>query len=448
MKIQPLKFLLVTAVVLVAGPIVARAGYNPSDIISDRLYYNAGSMSPSGVQKFLEGYDSYLARYYVGQRSASQIIYEACRSYGLSPKVMLVMLQKEQSLVENKNPSETALRCATGYGSCAAKYLGFETQVDSAAWSLGVGYDAKKGQYNYEVGRTTVTQDGVPVTPANRATANLFIYNPVAGTKSHNGNYLFWSLWWNRYFGTSFPTGTLVQAKGQPGVYLIDREGRKHGFWGSSAFNLTFQPKQIVSVDPSDLLGLSDGDPIKLRDGAVFRAPNGAVFISQDNEKWGVPDRETLKRLGYHTSDAVPVNQTEVDLLPKGPLFDKDNLTRPNGTFIKIAENAAVYLLDQGKKRPFWDKQILNFNYNDHDKVVNISREEMERYPVGPAVKFRDGALLKGPSGGVYVIADGKKCGIASREVFDGLGYKMSNVITVRQAILDLHPNGATIKDY
>ena len=443
-----LKLLLVAAMVFAAGPAIARAAYNPSNIISDRLYYNSGSMAQSDIQKFLEGYGSYLSRYYVGARSAAQIIYEACRSYGLSPKVMLVMLQKEQSLVESKNPSETALRCATGYGSCASKYLGFETQVDSAAWSLGVGYDANKSRYNYEVGKTTVTQDGVAVTPANRATANLFIYNPVAGTESHNGNYLFWTLWWNRYFGASFPTGTLIQAQGQPGVYLVDKEGRKHGFWGSSAFNLTFQPKQIVSVDPSDVLALSDGAPIKLRDGVVFRAPNGAVFISQNEEKWGVPDRETLKRLGYNTTDAVPVNQTEVDLLPKGPLFDKDNLTRPDGTFIKIAENPAVYLLDQGKKRPFWDKQILNFNYNGNYKVVEISQEEMNRYPTGPAVKFRDGALLKGPSGGIFVIADGKKCGLASREIFDGLGYKMSNVITVRQAVLDLHPGGATINNY
>ncbi len=441
-------WLLILGLSLAVSPALAGADYNPNDIISDRLYYNSGAMSQSDIQKFLEGYDSYLANYYVSQRSAAQIIYEACRSYGLNPKVMLVMLQKEQSLIEAAHPTETALRCATGYGSCATKYLGFETQVDSAAWSLGVGYDAKKSSYNYDVGRTTLTQDNVSVTPANRATANLFIYNPVAGSESHNGNYLFWTLWWNRYFGTTFPVGSLIQQKGQSGVYLIGNDGLKHGFWGSSAFNLTYQPRQIISVDESETVGLGNGDPIKLRDGVLFKAPNGAIFISQGDKKWGIPDRETLKRLGYNTGDAVSVNQTESDLLPKGPLFDKDNLTRPDGVFIKTAENPAVYLLDKGKKRPFWDKQVLNFNYNGNYKAVEISSAEMNRYPTGPAVKFRDGALLQGPTGGVYVIADGKKCGISSRAVFDGLGYKMSNVIKVRQSILDLHPNGTTINNY
>lgn len=440
--------LLILGLSLSLCPVFAQADYNPDDIISDRLYYNSSGMSQADVQKFLAGYGSYLANYYVGQRSAAQIIYEACRSYGLNPKVMLVMLQKEQSLIENSNPTETALRCATGYGSCAAKYLGFETQVDSAAWSLGVGYDANKGNYNYDVGRTTLTQDLVYVTPANRATADLFIYNPVAGTEGHNGNYLFWTLWWNRYFGTSFPAGTLIQQRGQNGVYLVGNDGLKHGFWGSAAFNLTYRPAQVVSVDESDVVGLGSGDPIKLRDGALFRAPNGAIYMAQDEQKWGIPDRETLKRLGYNTGDAAAVNQTEVDLLPKGPLFDKNHLTRPDGVFIKTAETPAVYLLDQGKKRPFWDKQILNFNYNGNYKAVEISKTEMDGYPTGPAVRFRDGALLKGPTGGIYVIADGKKCGISSRAVFDGLGYKMSNVIKVRQAILDLHPNGVTISTY
>ena len=60
-------------------------------------------------------------------------------------------------------------------------------QVSKAAWVLGKYYDEHKSNYGYDVGRTTVTQDGVAVTPANRATADLFIYNPVAGVEKGNG---------------------------------------------------------------------------------------------------------------------------------------------------------------------------------------------------------------------------------------------------------------------
>ncbi len=430
-------------------PALASAEYDPSDIISDRLYYASSSMTQSDIQGFFESYNSYLASYTVGGKKAAGIVYDACRAYGVSPKVMLVMLQKEQSLIENSAPSQSALDCATGYGSCDPKYKGFDVQISKAAWVLGQYYDEHKGSYGYDVGRTTVTQDGVAVTPENRATANLFIYNPVAGTEKGNGNYLFWTLWWNRYFDSSFMTGTLIQERGSPGVYLVGMDGKKHGFWGRAAFSQTYRPDQVVVVDASDIVGLGTGDPIKLRDGVVFRSPNGAVFISDDETRRGIPDQETLHLLGYNNQNPIDVSWTEVNLLPEAEKFDKQNLERPDGTFIKTAENPAVYLLAEGKKRPFWGKEILDYNYNGQILVVNISRQELDSYPLGPPVKFRDGALLQSQeTGGIYVIANGLKYGIPSREAFDLAGYDINAVIVVSEKLLSLHGDGGTAGGY
>ncbi|MFC1721668.1 hypothetical protein ACFL0Z_02025 [Patescibacteria group bacterium] len=434
--------------ILVSGlclPLFGLAGYNPDDIISDRLYYSSTSMNKSDIQNFLAGYGSYLASYTVGGKKAADLIYESCRTYGISPKVMLTMLQKEQSLIESSSPSQSALDCATGYGSCDPKYKGFDVQVGKAAWVLGKYYDENKGSYAYDVGKTTVTQDGVAVTPENRATADLFIYNPVAGTEKGNGNFLFWTLYWNRYFDADFMTGTLIRERGDQGVYLVGTDGRKHGFWGSAAFSQTYRPDQVIEVDASDVVGLGTGDPIKLRDGVVFRSPNGAVFISDDTKRRGVPNQETLHDLGYSNRDPIDVSWTEVNLLPEGAKFNDKDLDRPDGAFIKTAENPAVYLIDEGKKRPFWGKEILDFNYNGQILVVDISQKELDSYPVGPPVGFRDGALLQSKeTGGIYVIANGQKYGIPSMDAFKNFGYEMANVIPVSNKLLSIHPDGGT----
>ncbi len=441
--------LLLAATILIV-PALASAGYtyDANNLISARQYYNSNGMTRSDIQKFLETRGSGLATQKVGNKKISDLVYEACKSYGLNPKVLLVMYQKEQSLISTAKPDQDQLDCALGYGSCNSKYDGIEVQTDYAAYSLGEGYDKKKGQYTYEAGKTTKTQDGVDVTPANDAVANLFIYNPVYGKEKCNGNCLFNKLW-DDYFGSWFPTGTLVQVKGQPGVYLIDKNEQKHGFWGSAAFGQTYQAKQIIQVEESDLTSFGSGDPIEMRDGLVLRDPDGAVYISQGGERLGIPDQDTLHKLGYDNSDPVDAGWTEVNLLSKGENFDKDNFTRPDGTFIKTADNPAVYLLDQGKKRGYWDKQILGFNYSGQINVVEVSKKEMDGYAKGPAVKFRDGALLTTKnSPGIFVIANGKKRGIGSMEIFKGLGYKTKNVMTVNDAVLNLHPNGETIKTY
>lgn len=443
-KKMKFKFTIIICSIFIILPAMSLAGYDPNDIISNRLYYNPGSMSTGDIQNFLSNKGSYLTNYYAGGHKASAVIYNASRAYGLSPKVLLVMLQKEQSLIEKRNPSAWNLNWATGYGVGQERYRGFKNQVESAAYSLGVGYDKNKSWYNYDTGKKTVTQDGVAVTPKNRATANLFIYNPVAGVDGHNGNYLFWTLWWNRYFGTFFPTGTLIRENGTQGVYLVGQDGKKHGFWGNSAFSLSYKQNYVIDASSSEVGSFGTGDPIKLRDGVIFRSPNGAVFISQSQMRKGIPDQETLRLLGYNNADPVDVSWTEVNLLPPAQKYDKKNLNRPNGTFIKLAEKPGVYLYENGKKRPIWDKEILNYNYNNI-KVIMVSRKEFDSYSIGAPVKFRDGALLRAPSGGIYVISAGYKHGIASREVFDGLGYKMSNVIPARQAVLDLHPTGKTI---
>lgn len=144
---------------MLTAPTPAEAALNPGNIISDSQFYNGNAMSAEQVQSFLDQrvsncligtakypaggmYDGRrlsnaclkdfemetqsqnLNRYcsaYQGsgpgnKESAASIIAKVGAACGISQKVLLVMLQKEQSLITNTAPYQRRYDIAMGYG--------------------------------------------------------------------------------------------------------------------------------------------------------------------------------------------------------------------------------------------------------------------------------------------------------------------------------------------
>jgi hypothetical protein len=164
--------------------------------------------------------------YGVANHSAADIIYTVAQSCGINPKVLLVLLQKEQSLITDDWPWNAQYRSATGYGCpdtapCDAQYYGFFNQVYAAA--RGFKYYAKNpNSFNYLAGRNNFIQynpnsgcSGTTVFIQNQATAGLYNYTPyqpnaaalnnLYGTGdgcSAYGNRNFWRMF-NDWFGST-----------------------------------------------------------------------------------------------------------------------------------------------------------------------------------------------------------------------------------------------------
>ena len=92
-----------------------RPDFDPNYIISDSEIFNSNAMSAADIQNFLESKGSYLAAYTVTNpnsgvcETAAQAIYEVCQTNKISPRFVLVLLQKEQGLVEDPHPSQSSL---------------------------------------------------------------------------------------------------------------------------------------------------------------------------------------------------------------------------------------------------------------------------------------------------------------------------------------------------
>jgi hypothetical protein len=160
-----------------------------------------------------------------GNKSAAQIIKDVADVCSISPMVLIVLLQKEQSLITDDWPWPVQYRSATGFGcpdtaACDSQYYGFFNQVYSAGRQFQV-YAQKPQLFGYRAGRSNYIQynpntgcSGTGVSIMGNSTAGLYNYtpyqpNPAAlnnlyGTGdgcSSYGNRNFWRLYYD-WFGS------------------------------------------------------------------------------------------------------------------------------------------------------------------------------------------------------------------------------------------------------
>lgn len=430
---------------------VAFAGFNPNYIISDQELTDYNSLSLTQIQKFLENKGSALAWYFTNDidgisRTAAEILWRVAQTYKISPKVLLVTLQKEQSLITTKTPTQKQLDWAAGYGVCDScslsdpniqKYKGFATQVDYAAgwkrWYLdnvaNLNWVKKPGQ--------TYLIDTYQITPANYATAGFYTYTP-----HYHGNYNFWKIWQD-WFGRFYPDGTVLKEKDGPGIWLIQR-GLKRKFLSYSAFISRYSPEKLIAVSASELENYETGTPIKFPDYSLLRSPGGTVYLIVGETRRGFASSEVFKTIGINPEEIIDATWDEINAY-----IENDPITLqsvyPLGALLQDKTSGGVYFVENGIKKPLWSKQFLTL-YFQNKKITPVSPDELKKYPTGEPVKFKDGELVVGESSPtVYFISNGERRPIPTEEVFNSLGFKWENIIKTTDKILSLHPIGAPI---
>lgn len=218
----------VFAVTLSFATAALGATFDPAKIISDDNMRAWDSMSQADIQAFLNTQKgplkSLVTTDYAGKsKPAAQIIAEACRQWKISPKVMLTMLQKEQSLLTRTSLLKNTLSRAIGAGcpnGSTNKYPGFGKQMWYGARLLD-GYGEGKNGSTIKLWKAPYTEvkdiyvkPNVTVKTANVSTYKLFIYNPSIGAKtpygdlskqssSLSGNANFWMIY-RKHFGDTF----------------------------------------------------------------------------------------------------------------------------------------------------------------------------------------------------------------------------------------------------
>lgn len=305
------------------------SAFDPGNLISDAEFFTSGTMSVEQIQKFLNdkgsdcraGYtcmkdfvettfsrdQTVLCKAYAGaaNESAAQILFKVSEACGVSVEVLLVLIQKEQSLITHSWPSTGRYNRATGYACpdtapCNERYFGFYNQVYNAAKQFK-RYSNPPGTSRFftwfPVGQTTqvrlhpnVTCGTSPVSIKNQATAGLYYYTPytpntsamlnissVGDGCSAYGNRNFWRIY-NFWFKKPTSFGTMVTST--RGVTMaIDKEG---GVAVSTTTQTWTRPSVIPTVSSNNPVlefgTTPDGDfAVLTHAGTAFQSEDGGL---------------------------------------------------------------------------------------------------------------------------------------------------------------------------
>lgn len=204
-------------------------------------------------------------------QTSSQIVKAIANACGISPQVLLVLLQKEQSLVTDNWPLDRQYESATGFACpdtapCDPAYDGFFYQVYYAARQFKI-YQAYPNNYNYRAGQTNsiywhpdLSRCGSSnVYIENQATAALYIYTPyrpnqaalnnLYGTGdscSSYGNRNFWRLFTD-WFGN--PLGVKYEKMDLPRYMQLNESQRKTSLLTLDDIGSTLSENQIIFFD-------------------------------------------------------------------------------------------------------------------------------------------------------------------------------------------------------
>ncbi len=406
-------------------------------------------MTREEVQSFLERKNSTLARYSAfdssGQkRVASDIIWTAATNNGINPKVLLVLLQKEQSLIENQNPSQYNYDWATGFARCDScspdspavlAYKGFGAQVEKAAWRSKY-YITNAQDFNYRKGIESII-DGVRMIPRNNATAALYNYTP-----HFRGNFSFWKLW-QRYFGKIYPDGMVLKKDGSSDIWLI-QDGKKRKFSSYGVFLSRYGEKDSIDVRSGDLDMYSEGPSIRFPQYSLLQVPGGGIYLIVDDTKYAIPSKKVFKSIGFNPDEIIPVAPADIADIPTVGLL-ASNEQSPIGELLQDKKTGGIFYVSSGKKHPLLERIVLQANF-PHLKIRPVSSKELENYPSSDPELFADGTLVKTPLfPTVYIISNGKRRPITTEEAFETLGFQWSRIVVSNGDILSRHEEGEPI---
>ncbi len=470
-----------------------QSGFNANKLIDDRTFKDTSTFSgPEGIQSFLESKGSILANKNESftsllrepsdsnlkqtledphassnkKRTAAELIWDASKSSGLNPQVILVTLNKEQSLITGHQNSDSArlqraLDFAMGFGcpdsqACGEIYRGFYGQlfggVDSennrylgAAKSLMKSATTPGGRgplFNGKVskvgdtitlGNTLGGYDGVEsqqsVTISNAATAALYRYTPHV----FNGNYNFWRFFKAWFGGGSGGSDIGGLVKRGTTLYKIENGKKLRIFdWVAEANKLSVRNAEKVSS--SELSDYPNGGYLAPIDNTVIKV-DGKYFVFIGGVRRPASEF-AMKQRGIDFKNAEKVSSSEAKQFTLGAA-----LTPPDGAVLRSETGSTVFLVEGSALKEFTAETLKQ--HNASSKVQVIPDAEISTYPRnGMVAALNTTKLVKGSGPAVYLIENGQKTAL-TYDMFVSKGFSFANVVTITDSELGNYPSVA-----
>ncbi|HMH69908.1 MAG TPA: hypothetical protein VK502_00770 [Candidatus Saccharimonadales bacterium] len=428
--------------------------FKAGSIIDDGSFYNGNAMSTGEIQNFLNakvpscqsGYtclksyrqdtqsrdaSAYCNGYGGGNQSSAEIIRNVGDACGVSQKVLLVLLQKEQALVTDSTPDSTQYRSATGYGcpdssACDSTYYGFFNQVYSAARQYKL-YSKNPTSYSYRASRNNTilynpesSCGNSQVFIQNQATAGLYIYTPYQPNQaalnnlygsgdscSSYGNRNFWRLY-SDWFGLSqseIYMRVISDNSSDPRQWVIYGNIKQHLPDAETIYAWGLQDTPLTTLSAGYIDSVATGPNLD----RVFRlneAGNYALYFADGGKRYRVPWADMLSawNIGGRTVSSVPVG-----------LYNTPKDTGDLNYAIKPQSSSTIYMMDgangggQTVIRPYQNADMFHAWEGDNATYTTIADSSGFFDTINDAI----GGSITTPkisySGSEYEVANGSK---------------------------------------
>lgn len=391
-----------------------------------------------------------------GTRTGAQIITDVAMSCGINPQTLLILLQKEQSLVTDDWPFRIQYEKATGFACpdtapCDSGYAGYFYQVYYAARQFKL-YARDANSYNYRAGRNNNilynpnhSCGSSSVFISNQATAGLYVYTPyqpnqaalnnLYGTGdgcSAYGNRNFWRMFSDWFGGTNFPVAFKSNTNGtvyiQSGGYKfsVPSMGTLQDFAISPSAISTMSQASVDSVPSGTSSGFSNG-----LSNVVKSSSSDTVYLVSVGKKYAFTDMEQLNQYGFSGGD--------IAILPDG-LVNFFSTGSTLGNFISSPSNN-VFKLEANTKRIIFEGSVFA-QQNPNGPTTFLSDHLSARIPSSTPIVSRD-TLIADNTGSIRLVTEGVTYGIPSLDVFHCWGFNVSQTTPLQRVVVDSYlPNG------
>ncbi|MFM6966768.1 MAG: LysM peptidoglycan-binding domain-containing protein [Rhodoluna sp.] len=431
--------------------------FDPGLIISDSVFYDFGTMKVADIQRFLESKvpvckakvgDPTCLRNYVDDeldkpgedgkclpmaakpsQTAAQIIYDIAHACSINPRVLLVVLQKEQGLVQSVNPTPYMYKAAMGFGCpdsdpaiCGKVHSGLFNQLYKAAGQLQ-WYGDPRGSFTYlKVGRTsniryspTSSCGTKPVLIKSIATTALYYYTPYtpndAALKnlygsgdscSAYGNRNFWRFYTD-WFGSTLGGGFLLKSASS-GTYLIV-DNNKY---------LVTDPDLLAAVSPLGPVGTISQDYLNTFADAgtlsrVVKSVTGQYYFVDGGKKYSFSSCDLVSQFGLDCAAAVQLTASQLAALANG-----GSMT----TYIS-GDESATYLIEDGAKHEILDLPSVQAALITLPALNNVKVTAFKYLPWGNPIAKNNSLFINRTTGTKSLIVSGKYYEINKRTSTD-----------------------------
>jgi len=376
--------------------------------------------SSIAADRFCNGYSG------ASSETAATIIAKVSVACGISPKVLLVLLEKEQGLVRDTWPIRVQYASATGNGcpdtaACDPSVAGFLYQVYFGARAFQ-RYVKDNASYNFRLGqaqpvryqaanveaRFGIDCGAANVYMSNWATVALYTYTPYtpnaaalanlygAGDNcSAYGNRNFWVIF-SDWFGDPRSGSSLVRTLEDPTIYLITGT-KKYPVRSAGVFSSFSSLGSFGYVSATFLSRLTTGPDAS---NLVRNESTLEIFLAGNGIKNSFTSCAMIERWGFGTSCGRYIDLTPAQLAT----------LRTSTTVAQFAvgdTNPAMYYITEGSRRSIRAySQLIALAGSGSRDFTRLSSATLSLLPLGRDL-IDPGQVLKFPSQASLYLVNG-----------------------------------------